>query len=438
MQSEQSRFGAWLGLLPMSIFLLAGGLLGDGGVRSALSAEGLGFMDDPRRLIAYGTAYLLALIWLARRWGEATSLARGLWPWWLMVAYAFLSMGWSHFPLKVFINCGHYIGETLVALAAVLAARERQRWLYLTVAAMLSTIIVASLVAILLQLPGTIDPESGRWAGTVANANHLGLMCAIQSGLCVFLLMRSRGLLRRGLYLLAICVGVAVLRGSGSATSLVVTLTLCAGVIWMLTGRTAAAGSVSVRMVAGGVLLLATYIVAIAFAPELLHVKTGLDALGRSETLTGRTDVWLYGWQMFLRHPLFGFGFDSLASILAGTGYLIGHLHNGYLDLLARGGIVGGMLYLVLFGRTLGQSFKQATRHPDAAFWLVFLAAQAVYETVESSIARPVHFLWFLVLVAMAVLQPQVRTSISTAGVVDDAEGNDHSTRTPALSNLLR
>jgi exopolysaccharide production protein ExoQ len=441
MQAERR---SWWGLAPAAIFIAAAGLaglLGDATVSSA-AATGYGFTEDPRRLIVYGLAYAWALMWLLPRAGEALQFAQCTWPLWLLVAYASASMLWSQIPFKVFINSGHYAGETLVALAAVCAARDDLRRLSLMLIGTLGIVVVLSLLAVRLGWPNSIDIESGRWAGTAGNSNVLGLMSAMLLGAATnVFLTRGPWLIRLGSAGLAVA-AMLTLRASGSATSLVFALVLTAGTVWLQLGRKDASTGLPARVISGVFLMCLAGGVAIGFLPETFQASTWLGVLGKSDTLTGRTDVWAFGWHMFLQRPFFGYSFDSLASVLGGFSRGVGHLHNGYLDLLVRGGIVAIAIYLFALLRAMYRLLQVTARTPEAAFWFMFLAADLAYELAESSLMRPVHVLWLAFLVAATVAEKD--RVLQRAATANDARApalSPHGSRdrpTVAIPNLLR
>lgn len=441
MQAERR---SWWGLAPAAIFIVAaglGGLVGDGTASSA-AATGYGFTEDPRRLIVYGIAYSWALIWLLSRAGEVLKLAQCTWPLWLLVAYACASMLWSQIPFKVFINSGHYAGETLVALAAVCAVRDDLRRLSLMLVGTLGIVIVLSLFAVPLGWPNSIDIETGRWGGTAGNANILGLMSSMLLGAATSVfLTRGPWLIRLGSAGLAVA-AMLTLRGSGSATSLVFGLVLTAGTVWLQFGRKDASAGLPARVISGVFLMCLAGGVAIGFLPETFQASTWLGVLGKSETLTGRTDVWAFGWHMFLQRPFFGYSFDSLASVLGGFSRGVGHLHNGYLDLLVRGGLVGIAIYLFALLRAMYRLLQVTARTPEAAFWFMFLVADLAYELAEASLMRPVHVLWLAFLLAVTVAEKdrvfQRAATSNDARVPAASRYGNHDRPAVAIPNLLR
>jgi O-antigen ligase len=145
---------------------------------------------------------------------------------------------------------------------------------------------------------------------------------------------------------------------------------------------------------------------------------------------------------MFLQRPFFGYSFDSLASVLGGFSRGVGHLHNGYLDLLVRGGIVAIAIYLFALLRAMYRLLQVTARIPEAAFWFMFLAADLAYELAESSLMRPVHVLWLAFLVAATVAEKD--RVLQRAATANDARApalSPHGSRdrpTVAIPNLLR
>lgn len=435
---------SWWGLGPAALFIVAAGLaglVGDGTVSSA-AATGYGFTEDPRRFIVYGLAYCWALIWLLRRSDEALSLAKAIWPLWLLVAYAGASMAWSRIPFKVFINTGHYAGEILVVLAAVCAVRDDLRRLASMLLVTLGVVIVLSMFAVRLGWPNSIDIDSGRWAGTAGNSNILGLMSAMLLGVATnVFLTRGAWFIRLASAGFAVA-AVITLRASGSATSLVFALVLIAGIVWLQFGRKDSTTGLSARVISGMFLLCLGGAFAVSFLPQTFQTSTWLTALGKSETLTGRTEVWAFGWHLFLQRPLFGYSFDSLASVLGGFSKGVGHLHNGYLDLLVRGGLVGIGIYLLALLRATYRLLQVTARTPEAAFWLMFLAADLAYELAEASLMRPVHVMWLAFLIAATVAEKDrafQRTATTHDAIAPAFSSHgSHDRPTVAIPNLLR
>jgi O-antigen ligase len=391
----------------MAIFVVAcglAGMFGEVAISGGAAASGRGFTEDPRRLIIFGLAYVWALVWLLSRFSDVVKLAQRIWLLWVLVAYAAASMLWSPIPFKVFINCGHYAGETLVALAAVCAVRDDLRRLVMLLVTVLGSTVVVSVIAVRLGWPNSLDAESGRWAGIAGNANALGFTSAIVLGAAAnIFLAPGAWFVRLGSAVLGVAAALA-LRGSGSATSLIFGLVLTAGVVWFQFGRNITNTGIATRVATAVVIVFLVAIVAITFMPQAFEASTWLGMLGKDGTLTGRTYIWAYGWNLFQQRPWFGYGFDSLASVIGEFGKL-GHMHDGYLDLLVRGGIVAVALYLVVLVRAIYRLMKLTARTPQAAFWLMFLVGDMAFEVAEATLMRPVNIVWLLFLISAIVAE---------------------------------
>ena len=132
----------------------------------------------------------------------------------------------------------------------------------------------------------------------------------------------------------------------------------------------------------------------------------------RGATFTGRTDLWQFVVDEFVKRPWLGSGYASFWSIdpaiqpslktdmWFGVYAIINEGHQGYLDLLATGGIIGlaGGLFVVL--RTLGIGARAMTKadpaalawqrgtlaRPTAVFHMTLLTSLLVHNLTESNL----------------------------------------------------
>lgn len=428
----------WFGLLPAFAYLVACGVLGLSSSGATASATGLAFTENPIRLIIYGVIYVTALGWLLRHTRAVGDMAGRLWPLWLLLAYALASVGWSAVPAKVLIDTGHLCGVTLVALAATIAARGSPSIIARLGSSAGTLVILASLVAIRIGLAGTIDPDSGRWAGTTGNANTLGLYCAIVigSGACAFLSWRS--LTGRIAISLSMVLSAYALYRCGSMTSMVVAAFWLLATGWLLAARNLWRAGPLGRIAVGGLVAGLVVVSVAAFVPQVLDPQFGWHTLGRSSDFTGRTELWAFGLSYFARAPLRGFGFDSLASILSASNTTVGQLHNGYLDLLLRGGAIAGTVFVLLTVRAVARALSTAAGSADAAWFAVVIGAVLLHNWTESSILRPVHPLWLMFLLACTAVYARPAVAAGTPELVPNDRRFDRTAHPAALPNLLR
>jgi O-antigen ligase len=117
-----------------------------------------------------------------------------------------------------------------------------------------------------------------------------------------------------------------------------------AGVFFMLQGKfKAAARFLLILVVVGGVL--------VAFTPLGTYLKFYLGS-GQAESVTGRSDVWIAGWQLIKAKLLLGRGFMSsrFLAYKIHVSWQPGHLHNGFLEVMYNNGLVGLFVIVMLQG----------------------------------------------------------------------------------------
>ncbi len=100
-------------------------------------------------------------------------------------------------------------------------------------------------------------------------------------------------------------------------------------------------------------------------------------------TMSGRTLTWRVGWELFLKSPWWGFGFQ------ADRFYLRGHMHNALLHALVQAGILGGgallIGVLVVWRLTIKHFFYQPPHNtalipPEVPGILCFMTISSITE----------------------------------------------------------
>ena len=114
------------------------------------------------------------------------------------------------------------------------------------------------------------------------------------------------------------------------------------------------------------------------------------SALGRDETLTGRTKTWAELVPVVKSEPLLGFGFGSFWTTSRREFYEMSNAHNGYLDTLLDLGAVGLILYVVWF-LICTRRFQRALAVDFgwASLGICFLVMELAYNISESALPSP-------------------------------------------------
>jgi len=375
----------------------------------------IGFENDPRQLIVRGSAYLLALALVIKRFpASLRPLASN--PWFaVLTLYILSSMAWSAFPAKVFINFGHAVGVGLVVLNLRHYFQERTANFYWFLARVLLPVLLVSLVACIafptyaINIPDA-PGRAGRWYGITNNSNTLALLAMVfvwaSMGSWISRLHRNTRLWSS----IFLVLGLIILIGTQSATSLTIAAMMAFGMPFLLSldknGTPIRVAKLGGFVLVGGLLLL----LAVIFVPERLEAHGFFALLGRSATLSGRTKLWDEAFSLIQMKPWLGWSFDSNASVLTRGakefGFVVsGQFHNGYIDMMVRGGRIGLLLALLMIFGLIRGLVKYARRDfRDATIFLVLAGAILLHNVTEATLARETSFLWLLMVYAYLCL----------------------------------
>lgn len=143
-----------------------------------------------------------------------------------------------------------------------------------------------------------------------------------------------------------------------------------------------------------------------------------LGTVNSADPTTGRAHFWNVTLDVIKNHPILGSGLGSFSVIYtrydSGNGlYRLEQAHNDYLQTLADGGIVGGLLGLsfliILFGRGFARrNTDDKFRRGVATGALAGCFAVLVHSAFDFTLHTTANALLFLVLAAMATLDRRV------------------------------
>jgi O-antigen ligase len=245
---------------------------------------------------------------------------------------------------------------------------------------------VLTSVAVVALGPSFALSAKGEWTGIFQHKNVLGLSAAMMTytglvlakryWLLVFpiLVLAATALVqaRSATSLVALCVAVAVL-----PAALILRLRFYSF---------AAAGSflvAAVALAAGWALVGGTSL-----------VEDLLGALERDDTLTGRSDLWDFGWEAFLAHPILGLGYKAYwISDETSAAYLryfvrqdLWYFHNNLLEVAVATGLVGVGIFIAGLLQVVVLVIRANRRTPGVpATWsLMFLAHVLILCAVEN------------------------------------------------------
>ncbi|MEM7339168.1 MAG: O-antigen ligase family protein [Actinomycetota bacterium] len=150
-----------------------------------------------------------------------------------------------------------------------------------------------------------------------------------------------------------------------------------------------------------------------ALASLVATLSTLTSASGRDLTFTGRTFIWQATFDAIVERPVLGYGLGGVlfddpvsprtAEIWRAIGFEVPHAHNGLLDLALQLGVVGCVLFVLLFGATMLGGVAMIREQPTVGAWIVSVLVVQLYMSLSEDV-----FLgngWLPVLVLFRVLQ---------------------------------
>ncbi|MSU90644.1 hypothetical protein GE300_13645 [Rhodobacteraceae bacterium 2CG4] len=259
------------------------------------------------------------------------------------------------------------------------------------------------------NLGGLLPPAwswEGGFLGVYTNKNALGQRAALLLLTLILFLSQTRGG-ARALWGLAAAATLALLVLSRSATSWVMALGAGGALVLLLLRAAGGRALLPLGIVAG------TGTAALLAAVAILQLDPAagiLAALGKTATLTGRTEVWQAAAAQIGQRPLLGTGYLGFwtapehareAQLLAALyGDTVASFHNFVLEILVGTGPLGLAAMVVLLGHA-AQALLAAPRGPVRAWALVVLATLVLLSLLGSSLYRP-HEITLLLVAALA------------------------------------
>jgi len=354
---------------------------------------------DPIRPYVFGPIYLTAFILLLCRATDALKRMRRHWPYLFFLLYALATIGWSWHPFKVLIVFGHLVGGYLVCLCAALALKNRERLLFRTLALFSSLAVLTTLVTVAF-FPSRGIMEIGdtlRWVGLAPNPNTLGmaLLLAVWVGLVRFFYEENTAVRISSLAL--VILGAVCLYGSDSMTSSLLALLITATLpLLMVVGRRSPMVAFLTGFFSLSIFSVSSLMAYLA-RPDLFLTEKFFTAIGRTSTFTGRTGLWKVAVQAIRERPLLGWSFDARLSVSDKYLFHAGHFHNGYLELLVAGGLLGLMFVAALITQIAFYLMRMlAWNRRLFAAYAVLLMVILIHNITEDSIGTSPHVFWIL------------------------------------------
>ncbi len=322
----------------------------------------------------------------------------------LLVAYIFATSLWSDDPQGTMKNFVFLASAVFIAILIVNAFSERNivlvRWLFWLFLLMnLASIYVA------LEYPalGINVKEFGkpRWLGITNHPNTLGATGLILIWLASNLYFLTRKTFEKLCVMIAIGVGLWVIVKADSITSLVDAFLVIELVCYYYLFNKL---SLPVKVCLLGAGFFASLFLALFFFKGQDMASVILSSAGRNTNLSGRTLLWSKAFTAFFESPIIGYGFDDLAGLTKRFRLLMSHLHNGYLEVLVKGGLIAGLLtFVILFRAFVDQLLIKSSHRNNFILLNSGLVMVLVHNFTESTLMKglnPLNIVSIYVVVA--------------------------------------
>ena len=110
------------------------------------------------------------------------------------------------------------------------------------------------------------------------------------------------------------------------------------------------------------------------------------SAVGRDETLKGRTDVWRELVPAAMERPILGYGYGGFWTSEARDEFDITDSHNGYLNLILNVGFIGLVLYGMFILSSIRKAHRMLTQDFDwGALWICCMVMGLLVNIAEVS-----------------------------------------------------
>ena len=303
------------------------------------------------------------------------------WPFWLALAWCWLSLAWA---LDPGVAVRRLVLTTIIIWSAFAIVRQLgiERTLLFVRIALVAMLIVNFVTVLAFPSIGLHDATSddpllvGEWRGLMGHKNQAGLLCA----LTILFFSYDRRKLPYVLLAGVIVFSTVFLWFSASKTSLGLVFVAAAAGFGFVYAKT---HYVSRRVMSPTARNLIMVAIALLLLPVIhfgVQSDWFLNYLADPSGLTGRTEIWAAMMRYYLKNPVFSAGYGSFWDIgnaspmlTFGKGWVLGvsEGHNGYLDLLVTIGLPGLVLVLMAAFVFPAQRLLATTRLPKATGALV-------------------------------------------------------------------
>ncbi|QWF70709.1 O-antigen ligase family protein [Methylomonas paludis] len=306
-----------------------------------------------------------------------------------LISYTLLSALWAENSPTVIKSFIFLISAFFISILTAIAFADKNtsliRWLFwLFIFMNIGSIYFAYThpeIAI-----NTKDFGKPRWVGITTHPNALGATGLILIWLSSNLFFLTKSFLEKIAIITATCISLFVIIKADSMTSLVDSFIVIEVVCYYYLFNRFSLPIKIILITLGVIVVLFGYFI---YLDDVDITSTAFKSAGRSSNFSGRTVLWDKSLSAFSDSPLIGYGFDELDGLTKRYHLLMSHLHNGYIEILVKGGIIASILLLYIFLQTLfEQMFIRVKRRENFIFLNTGFIMVLIHNITESSILK--------------------------------------------------
>ncbi len=188
------------------------------------------------------------------------------------------------------------------------------------------------------------------------------------------------------------------------------------------------------------ILLFPAFFTVVTMGSIVFHLYTTyaeqlLGLIGKDPSLTGRTEIWEFVWEMIEKRPLLGYGFTAFwngldgpsAYVIRAARWDVPYAHNGLLDLWLELGLLGVSVYFVGFSLCLLRSIRWARISVglDGLWPLMGLTYIVMCNLTEGPLLGAKNIFWVLYTMLVISLQiPQKELKLAPINLPEELESS--------------
>lgn len=278
----------------------------------------------------------------------------------LFVIYIIASTIWSSDALFTIKSVIKFLGTIIFSINLFLTYKEDDFYKFILYFTFFSTIVTILLVLFFPSIGTYYDERNFLcWRGYFSHKNGFGRTMAIGFIFTMLYMIKNYNQRKKKYFSLAVMLlSLICVYNSKSSTAFIIILIPIVMLIFK-------------KIVNLPILIIIFYSIYKTFVDVFIlndhsnFISSILERFGRDLTLTGRSEIWKFSFQAIKIKSLLGFGYQAFWFIDPYSylfeqynGFMVGHSHNGYIDVFLNLGIVGFVIFIIVIVQYILESFR--------------------------------------------------------------------------------